>query len=941
MGILIGWLSPLRTICMAIDSIAFTLIDDAYNIVMELAGATLYSYGDDFQHMLSNLYILFGIVAFFRLALVLVNSVIDPEKLSEKGKGLGNIFFRVVGMLLILAVTPLLFSFSYEVQKLLVGKPNVITGDDNPYGNVILKLFLGDNANVGGTNAGKQLRNITLSSLITIDDEYLVNEGAVCTLNDSGQVLDENGTVRFENISEALNSGNDTDKNNDYCGFIPAKCISIGDNQCQMQGGYVPDTSNDKCDWDNCQNAVALYNEMYVQNDMSPRRLAGYVGTSADLTVDGSEQDVYVYNYMFIVTTIVGVFITLVILSFAVDLAIRMFELIVLQITAPLFIATFVDPKSAQSGPFKNWLSAVGKSYASLYIRLLILSLMILLITVVNESDIFDNMGSVSTWAKLFVIIGLLIFLKKAPKWISELIGIKSDGLGGLWSPKKLRENMLGGAMLAGAAKGLAGSTYAAGKNLFALGRNRRQARKEYKDALANSAPTEEARKRDIANRMRELKRRNPGMTSQQAKTLAQRAYERDQKQKAKDLKKDFNLNPGAAALQLGSALFNAAGSFNASAKGDKLSTSLKSANDRSNAFIKGKGLRGESLISKAGDAIKGLGSNINDAAFGNAYQRQERIDAITKAKNEREWYKDGHGINSKKAFGDAIKINGGKIAGNEEDAFVVMGAKKAGISADAIAYDNDGNLTINGNAISANDRNSYINSITSNLTDSGFAHYAEMFNNVQSNSSSEYQNNMQQMQQMSSMMGTLQDTISKSINGIGDKFKSIGDSFKDFTKSGLSFNTSDGSLKVDLGDGKDIKVTAENLSNGEFMKALKDADPEKAEYFEKTDGLISDLKTFAENKDAEYDRIAPFITQYQNSVNEYSRYNARQEQLRPIIQGAKYIVDTSTGRITGEDSSATTLSGIENKFSREASKIKEKLDFIEQKQKNNNDSGS
>lgn len=939
MEILIGWLSPLRTICIAIDGIAFSLLDDAYNIVLELAGATLLD-NDSLRRMMLSLYILFGIVAFFRLALVLINSIIDPEKLTEKGKGLGNIFFRVVGMILILAVAPKLFEFSYEVQKLLVGKENVITGEDNPYGNVILQMFLGDNANISGSdengyNAGKQLQNIVLSSLITIDNRYLVSEGDICTLSDNGQVFKGDSKV-YDNIDEAF-QGN-------KCGFIPVKCIPTGnEGECQMQGGYVPDTSEGKCDWDNCEEAVALYNQMYVQNDMSPSKLSTKVGVSADLQVEGSddEEDVYVYNYMFIVTTIVGVFITLVILSFAVDIAIRMFELVVLQITAPLFIATFVDPKSAQSGPFKNWLSAVGKSYASLYIRLLILALMILLINVINQSDIFDNMGSIATWAKLFVIIALLIFIKKAPKWISEMLGIKSDGLGGLWSPKKLRENMLGGAMLAGAAKGLAGSTYAAGKNLFALGRNRRQARKEYKDALANSAPTEEARKRDIANRMRELKRRNPGMTSQQAKTLAQRAYERDQKQKAKDLKKDFNLNPGAAALQLGSALFNAAGSFNASAKGDKLSTSLKSANDRSNAFIKGKGLRGESLISKAGDAIKGLGSNINDAAFGNAYQRQERIDAITKAKNEREWYKDGHGINSKKAFGEAIKINGGKIAGNEEDAFVVMGAKKAGISADAIAYDNDGNLTINGNAISANDRNSYINSITSNLTDSGFAHYAEMFNNVQSNSSSEYQNNMQQMQQMSSMMGTLQDTISKSINGIGDKFKSIGDSFKDFTKSGLSFNASDGSLKVDLGDGKDIKVTAENLANGEFIKALKDADPEKAEYFEKNDGLISDLKTFAENKDAEYDKIAPFITQYQNSVNEYSRYNARQEQLRPIIQGAKYIVDTSTGRITGEDSSATTLSGIENKFSREASKIKERLDFIEQKQKNNNDSGS
>lgn len=279
------------------------------------------------------------------------------------------------------------------------------------------------------------------------------------------------------------------------CGYIPAKCISTGnDGECQMQGGYVPDTSNGKCDWDNCKEAVALYNQMYVQNDMSPSKLSTKVGVSADLPVEGSddEEDVYVYNYMFIVTTILGVFITFVILSFAVDIAIRMFELVVLQITAPLFIATFVDPKAAQSGPFKNWLSAVGKSYVSLYIRLLILALMILLINVINQSNIFDNMGSVATWAKLFVIIALLIFVKKAPKWISELLGIKSDGLGGLWSPSKLKDSMIGGALAARAASKVgrtaAGTVVGAARRADALRKaNKALQRQDKTDAFSRA----------------------------------------------------------------------------------------------------------------------------------------------------------------------------------------------------------------------------------------------------------------------------------------------------------------------------------------------------------------------------------------------------------------------------------------------------------------------
>lgn len=93
---------------------------------------------------------------------------------------------------------------------------------------------------------------------------------------------------------------------------------------------------------------------MYVNEDMSPAKLAQYVGTSGKIDVDGEEQEVYVYNYMFIITGVVGVAMTYIIISFAIDIAVRMFELIVLEILSPLFIATFVDPKSAQSDLLKT-----------------------------------------------------------------------------------------------------------------------------------------------------------------------------------------------------------------------------------------------------------------------------------------------------------------------------------------------------------------------------------------------------------------------------------------------------------------------------------------------------------------------------------------------------------------------------------------------------------
>lgn len=419
MSILFSWLSPLRAICMAIDGVLYSLLDNAYDLVIKLSTAELLKHST-IKSLTGNLYIIFGVVAFFRLAMLLVNSIIDPEKLNEKGKGLSNIFFRVVGMVILLAVTPFLFEKSYDLQEKIVGA--------DASKNIIFKTILGNNANIASpknSNAGKALQNIALSSLITIDENYLVN-GDQC------------------NIGKKNSKGKD-------CGFYPLTCVSDGKGKCTPQGEYVYDVS--KCDWANCQKAVDLYNEMYVGEDMSPAKLAQYVGTSGKIKIDKEEQEVYVYNYMFIITGVVGVAMTYIIISFAIDIAVRMFELIVLEILSPLFIATFVDPKSAQSGPFKNWLSAVGKSYASLYIRLAIIALMVLLVSIINQSKMFQSMGEVSGWAKIFMVIGLLIFAKKAPKWIGDMIGIKGDGgLGGLSIGKKL-----GGMALAGglASKGL------------------------------------------------------------------------------------------------------------------------------------------------------------------------------------------------------------------------------------------------------------------------------------------------------------------------------------------------------------------------------------------------------------------------------------------------------------------------------------------------------
>lgn len=581
MEILFSWLSPLRFIFLAIDSVAFSLLDNVYNLVITLSTAKFLT-SATIKSLTNNIYILISLVAFFRLALVLVNSIIDPEKLNEKGKGLSNIFFRVVGMIVILAVTPFIFEKSYELQNEIVGlKP----GDPN----LIFQVILGDKANMTGINAGDALQNTVISSLITVDENY--------------------------------------------ADFEPLKCEPNADGKtCTPKGGYV---FNNNCSWDNCQKAVETYNKMYVNEDMSLIKLTPYIGVSDDIEVEVSKDEngnvktekteIYVYNYMLIVTTAVGIFMTYIILSFAIDIAVRMFELVVLQVLSPLFIATFVDPKSSQSGPFKNWLSAVGKSYANLYIKLAILALMVLLISLINESDMFNGMDkSVSGFAKLVMVIGLLIFAKKAPKWIMDMIGIKGeDGLGGLSIGKKLGGMALAGGLATKAGRGLAGMANSAKRGIGNAVRARKADKKEaYKNAGLGSM-------KDRHEKRKNLSKANDGSYFAGRKAL--RAEKKAARENA------GMSSAGGYAKQIGVGAMQGVLAFKGAASADSLKGALKTGKDSADKFKSAQQLSGHTMGEKID---KRLSNFIDNRAMG-AYGDGEALVKREKAAKDRKTFEN------------------------------------------------------------------------------------------------------------------------------------------------------------------------------------------------------------------------------------------------------------------------------------------------------------
>lgn len=413
--ILFSWLSIPRTIGIWIDSIAYGLIDNIYNLIEVLASASLFEEGTVLTVM-NNTYVALSIFALFRIALILVNAIINPDKLTDKENGIGSVLKNLIIMFVLLIFTPMLFREAYHLQNVIVS---------NHY---IADIFSVNGVN-NSDNPGKTMQRIAISALVHPD-------------------------------TDAIEDGETT----------PA--IASYDS---ASGTYV---AGSNCG-NNCKEAIDDYNQYILDKQGTGENLWSTLTRHIGRTEKVNGDTVYVYTYMFFVTFIVGVFITYVLASMAIDIAVRSVELAVLQIISPLFIVTYIDPKSAKSGPFNNWLKTVGKTYASLFIKLAVLELMIMFIGLIDNITIFDKYSGLKVFGTLVVLLAILIFAKKAPKWIGDLIGVdgETSGIGGLG--KKIGSAALVGGALTKAGHAAVGAVSGGVRALHNDAKNRRAKRKQ------------------------------------------------------------------------------------------------------------------------------------------------------------------------------------------------------------------------------------------------------------------------------------------------------------------------------------------------------------------------------------------------------------------------------------------------------------------------------
>ena len=765
LNILISWGSPFRAIAVTIDSVAFTLIDQAYNVIVAFSSASLFK-DETIQSVMNNTYIVIGIFALFRIAMLLVNAIINPDKLNEKGNGLGNVLANLIVMFVMLIMVPILFKEAYSLQETIVS------------GNYIQKIFLNSDS-LDNINPGDTMRSIAIGSLITIDEEA----------------------------------------------------------QKQYKAGNCSK---------NCNKAIESYNDMAKKNNFKFTKLGKYIGVTIK---DDDGNTVYVYNYMFVLTFLCGAAITYVLFSFGIDIAVRMVELAILQILAPMFIATYIDPKSAKTGPFHKWLTTVGKTYASLFIKLAALSLMLLFVSLLNGGLKQDIHG----FNKLILLFAILIFAKKAPSWIGGMIGVDGEGsgLGGLGIGKKLKDGLsLLDNPVTRTAAGFAGAAIG---NRLANGRRTKALKKE---------AGVDGRKNRIAKKQEIMRDGWPDKDGN--KITGKGAYSA--------YLKDKGLNMGAKSMRnlmgMGNAMISGA-------KGGKdagnFIGAIKGGVKASGEFSHSKGMNEKGIFSKAKDKVVGAGQKMNQIAYGSGvdiYDRNDKAEKLKKAENyltkeafDKMGKDPGNGI---LGMGDLTKLN--VKPADMGEVYALAAAKANGYSC---SRDEKGNLIIKDSQERIQSNDALMTQGRNMYTPEGAANLEKAYNTYQTQALTDGMANAQYMNQLAQSISAISDGLGKMMVPGGSTYE-LGDQFNN-RKIEIG--------KESLNDLKDMHTDLNNKKEVATRTMVSSTDQETKQQ------CMQSIATIDSKIQAVDTRIA-MKTQLEAASSELSNRQQQQEDYNRISKG-------------------------------------------------------
>ena len=247
-------------------------------------------------------------------------------------------------------------------------------------------------------------------------------------------------TVMTNSLIEKIVVGIDVscDKNDDSC--------ETGGNGGQVIAGtlissvlYPEEELADQSD--GAVHVAANVSEAYEKMVSENIRYIGSIAKNINVTIDGSggsdgkalkysfDDDAYAFHFDGLIAVVAGGATLYILVLFTMEIAVRVFKLAFMELTAPISIVAYV---AAGDKMLSSWFKELGKTYAELFIRIAAIAFYLFLI---SNLDSFMEPFSNQDWSfvmKIFLMIGMLIFANQLPELLGSIFGIEIKSKGGI-----------------------------------------------------------------------------------------------------------------------------------------------------------------------------------------------------------------------------------------------------------------------------------------------------------------------------------------------------------------------------------------------------------------------------------------------------------------------------------------------------------------------------
>ena len=389
----------IRTVSFWIDNIVYGLIPQVYKLFIYLSRINLFDNNTALNSLVNHIYVLLGIFMLFKVSFSLLQYIVDPNSFRDSSKGMGKLVTNVLVALVLLVSVPSIFSNLMWAQEKIISS------------NVIGQLILGTSASDGVSYVDSN-DNINVESVeVMAKDLQFMLYGAFASIDPD--VMDSALMSACKNSGGVLGS------------------VNMATDDCLQQLESAMSEHDDAN-----ANGVTLYSFFKYMNpsgQVEDQRDFSHFGALLTWSVDGK----YVINYIGLVSALAGIYVVVLLISFSIDLAVRAIKLCFLQMTAPIAIVSYIDPKeSISNGKLHNWIVECAKTYFSLFLRLATIFLVIFLVSIITDvilskgesiAGLPDDPGY-NIWIYLFLVLGAFMFAKQVPNIIESIFGIKFSG---------------------------------------------------------------------------------------------------------------------------------------------------------------------------------------------------------------------------------------------------------------------------------------------------------------------------------------------------------------------------------------------------------------------------------------------------------------------------------------------------------------------------------